>query len=171
MTMTALDALDSIAATAFEGYLVRKDLVRKYARQYPVPTYVVEFLLGRYCASTDEREIQEGLEIVEKQFAQIILGYKTRVKSLAAKLAECRHGVARRAAARHFAFIHIDDLHQFDLAFFVYKGHHPFFDPVLLEEIVIYFSDNVDNSISDPVDVVFFTHSLQIKSCKDRKKT
>jgi len=32
-----------------------------------VPTYVVEFLLGRYCASTDEQEIAEGLEIVEKQ--------------------------------------------------------------------------------------------------------
>src|SRR5208337_2070217 len=43
------------------------DLVRKYARQYPVPTYVVEFLLGRYCATTDEDEIAEGLQIVEKQ--------------------------------------------------------------------------------------------------------
>ena len=54
-----LDPLDRLAATAFEGYLVRKDLVRKYSRQYPVPTYVVEFLLGRYCASTDEQEIEE----------------------------------------------------------------------------------------------------------------
>jgi len=63
----AMDALDSQAATVFDGYLVRKDLVRKYARQYPVPTYVVEFLLGRYCATVDEREIAEGLEIVEKQ--------------------------------------------------------------------------------------------------------
>jgi ATP-dependent Lon protease len=62
-----LDHLDKLAASAFDGYLVRKDLVRKYARQYPVPTYVVEFLLGRYCASTDEKEIAEGLEIVEKQ--------------------------------------------------------------------------------------------------------
>lgn len=66
MTM-ALDHLDNQAAAVFDGYLVRKDLVRKYARQYPVPTYVVEFLLGRYCASTDENEITEGLEIVEKQ--------------------------------------------------------------------------------------------------------
>lgn len=62
-----LDHLDKLAATAFDGYLVRKDLVRKYSRQYPVPTYVVEFLLGRYCASVEEREIAEGLEIVEKQ--------------------------------------------------------------------------------------------------------
>jgi len=62
-----MDSLDHKAAEAFDGYLVRKDLVRKYARQYPVPTYVVEFLLGRYCASVDELEIQEGLAIVEKQ--------------------------------------------------------------------------------------------------------
>ncbi len=62
-----LDQLDRIAAEAFEGYIVRKDLVRKFARQYPVPTYVCEFLLGRYCASINEDEIQEGLEIVERQ--------------------------------------------------------------------------------------------------------
>lgn len=62
-----LDHLDQLAASVFDGYLVRKDLVRKYSRQYPVPTYVVEFLLGRYCASIDEKEIAEGLEIVEKQ--------------------------------------------------------------------------------------------------------
>jgi len=62
-----LDNLDKLAATAFQGYLVRKDLVRKYSRQYPVPTYVVEFLLGRYCATTDEKEIDEGLQIVERQ--------------------------------------------------------------------------------------------------------
>ena len=64
-----LDALDRQAATVFEGYLVRKDLVHKYSRQYPVPTYVVEFLLGRYCATTDEAEIEEGLAIVERQLA------------------------------------------------------------------------------------------------------
>ena len=61
-----LDRLDRLAASALDGYLVRKDLVRKYARQYPVPTYVVEFLLGRYCASVDEAEIDEGLSIVER---------------------------------------------------------------------------------------------------------
>ena len=62
-----LDALDQIAAEAFDGFLVRKDLVRQFKGQYPVPTYVGEFLLGRYCASTDEEEIEEGLEIVERQ--------------------------------------------------------------------------------------------------------
>src|ERR1700678_1694675 len=67
MAAIELDQLDRTAAEAFEGYIVRKDLVRKFARQYPVPTYVCEFLLGRYCASINEEEIQEGLGIVERQ--------------------------------------------------------------------------------------------------------
>jgi len=64
-----LDALDQLGAKAFDGYLVRKDLVRAFSRQFPVPTYVVEFMLGRYCASIDEAEIREGLDIVERQLA------------------------------------------------------------------------------------------------------
>ena len=64
-----LDQLDKKAADAFEGYVVRKDLVRTFSRQFPVPTYVVEFLLGRYCATTDENEIEEGLEIVQRQLS------------------------------------------------------------------------------------------------------
>lgn len=62
-----LDSLDTTSAKLFDGYLVRKDLVRAFSKQYPVPTYVVEFLLGRYCASVEEEEIREGLEIVERQ--------------------------------------------------------------------------------------------------------
>jgi len=64
-----LDELDKKMALAFEGYIVRKDLVRTFARQFPVPTYVVEFMLGRYCATTDEAEIEEGLKIVQRQLA------------------------------------------------------------------------------------------------------
>ena len=64
-----LDNLDHKASAAFEGYVVRKDLVRTFSRQFPVPTYVVEFLLGRYCATTDETEIQEGLDIVQRQLS------------------------------------------------------------------------------------------------------
>lgn len=65
--MIEMDQIDRKAASSLEGYLVRKDLVRTFSRQFPVPTYVVEFLLGRYCASTDEEEIEEGLKIVERQ--------------------------------------------------------------------------------------------------------
>lgn len=67
MSMIELDEIDKKAASLLEGYLVRKDLVRTFSRQFPVPTYVVEFLLGRYCASTDPEEIAEGIEIVQRQ--------------------------------------------------------------------------------------------------------
>ena len=65
-----LDALDLLAAKAFEGFIVRKDLVRAFQGRYPVPTYVAEFLLGRYCSSTDQAEIDEGMDIVERQLAE-----------------------------------------------------------------------------------------------------
>lgn len=65
-----LDPLDRIATKAFEGFVVRKDLVRRFKGQYPVPTYVAEFLLGRYCASVEEEEIREGLQIVERQLGE-----------------------------------------------------------------------------------------------------
>lgn len=64
-----LDKTDQIAAKAFEGFVVKKDLLDQFRKQFPVPTYVIEFLLGRYCATTDPDEIAEGLEIVKRQLA------------------------------------------------------------------------------------------------------
>jgi uncharacterized protein (TIGR02653 family) len=68
--VTALDELDRLAADVFEGYLVRKDLAQQFPGQYPVPTYVGEFLLGRYCATTDPDEIAEGLAVVERSMKE-----------------------------------------------------------------------------------------------------
>lgn len=65
-----MDELDRLAARVFEGYIVRKDLARRFKGRYPVPEYVAEFLLGRYCGSTDESEIAEGLIIVETQMRE-----------------------------------------------------------------------------------------------------
>ena len=67
--MIELDQIDRKAASVLDGYLVRKDLVRTFSRQFPVPTYVVEFLLGRYCASTNQEEIDEGIGIVQRQLS------------------------------------------------------------------------------------------------------
>jgi ATP-dependent Lon protease len=66
----ALDHLDQLAAQAFDGFIVRKDLALRFRGQYPVPTYVGEFLIGRYCATTDEKEIAEGLQTVERQMRE-----------------------------------------------------------------------------------------------------
>ncbi len=87
-----LDDLDRKAAQAFEGFLVRKDLVRQFARQFPVPTYVVEFLLGRYCATTNEAEIAEGLSIVQRQLSErtVRAGNEELIKSTAREKARSR---------------------------------------------------------------------------------
>lgn len=68
--MTQLDDLDTLAAEAFDGYLVKKDLAQQFRGQYPVPTYVGEFLLGRYCATTDPDEIAAGLEMVQRSMQE-----------------------------------------------------------------------------------------------------
>lgn len=68
-----LDALDQLVADVFDGYVVRKDLAQKFKGNYPVPTYVAEFLIGNYCATTDEDEIKEGLEIVQRQLGERIV--------------------------------------------------------------------------------------------------
>ena len=61
-----LDELDRLATEAFPGLVVRKDLLRRMRSRFSVPAFVIEFLLGKYCASTDEEEIREGLEFVRE---------------------------------------------------------------------------------------------------------
>ena len=61
-----LDELDQLATEAFPGLVVRKDLVRRMRSAFSVPAFVIEFLLGKYCASTDEETIREGLEFVRE---------------------------------------------------------------------------------------------------------
>ncbi len=68
--MTTLDDLDHLAGSVFDGYLVKKDLAQQFRGQYPVPTYVGEFLLGRYCATTDPDEIAAGLEMVQRSLQE-----------------------------------------------------------------------------------------------------
>lgn len=55
---------DKIVA-AFGGKVVRKDLAFQVKGNLPVPTYVLEYLLGQYCASDDPQIIEEGVEKVK----------------------------------------------------------------------------------------------------------
>ncbi len=59
-----MDALDAKLNEAFDGKVVRKDLLHRIKKGTNVPTFVLEFLLARYCASNDLAEIQEGMEAV-----------------------------------------------------------------------------------------------------------
>ncbi len=63
------DTLDDKANRLFAGKVVRKDLVRKVKVGANVPVFVLEFLLGKYCASSDEVAIQMGLQVVNDTLA------------------------------------------------------------------------------------------------------
>ena len=56
--------LDRKAATVFAGKVVRKDLVRKVKVGANVPVFVLEYLLGKYCATDDLAAIDAGLRVV-----------------------------------------------------------------------------------------------------------
>ncbi len=61
--------LNQKAASVFAGKVVRKDLVRKIKVGANVPVYVLEYLLGKYCATDDPLAIEMGLTIVKSSLA------------------------------------------------------------------------------------------------------
>ncbi len=58
--------LDKKITECFPGLVVRKDLVKAVKGNAIVPTYVLEYLLGQYCATNDEATIQTGIETVKE---------------------------------------------------------------------------------------------------------
>lgn len=62
--------LDTLLNEHFAGRVVRKDLTKLVKEGANVPVYVLEYLLGMYCASDDEVIIQEGLETVKRILAE-----------------------------------------------------------------------------------------------------
>ncbi len=65
-----MDALDVKLTATFPGRVVRKDLVRQTKVGYNVPVYVLEYLLGKYCSSTDPDIIEQGLNHVRDVLAK-----------------------------------------------------------------------------------------------------
>jgi len=67
--MIALDELDRKANEVFGGKVVRKDLVRKVKVGANVPVFVLEYLLGKYCATDDPAAVEAGLRLVNTSLA------------------------------------------------------------------------------------------------------
>ena len=65
-----MNELDQKINTHFPGLVVRKDLVKMVKGNAIVPTYVLEYLLGQYCATSDEPTIQTGIETVKEILAR-----------------------------------------------------------------------------------------------------
>ena len=62
--MSDMDELDQHLMSTFDGKVVRKDLLHRIKKGTNVPTFVLEFLLARYCASDDQAEMDAGMEAV-----------------------------------------------------------------------------------------------------------
>jgi ATP-dependent Lon protease len=61
-----MNALDQKINLHFPGLVVRKDLVKTVKGNAIVPSYVLEYLLGQYCATSDEATIETGIETVKE---------------------------------------------------------------------------------------------------------
>lgn len=61
-----MNTLDQKINEHFQGLVVRKDLVKTVKGNAIVPSYVLEYLLGQYCATSDETSIQTGIETVKE---------------------------------------------------------------------------------------------------------
>jgi ATP-dependent Lon protease len=62
--------LDIKSNNLFGGKVVRKDLTNRIKGNASVPTYVLEYLLGQYCATNDEETIEQGVETVKNIITQ-----------------------------------------------------------------------------------------------------
>jgi ATP-dependent Lon protease len=67
---TPNNTIDALLNQYFAGRVVRKDLTKLVKEGANVPVYVLEYLLGTYCASNDETVIQDGLQTVKRVLAE-----------------------------------------------------------------------------------------------------
>lgn len=72
-TLTTFDTLDQKSTQIFAGRVVRKDLVRHVKVGTNVPVYVLEYLLGKYCATDDPTSIEAGLRLVNATLAESVI--------------------------------------------------------------------------------------------------
>lgn len=69
-TSSRHDSIDDLLTEHFAGKVVRKDLTKLVKEGANVPVYVLEYLLGNYCASSDPAVIEDGLQTVKKVLAE-----------------------------------------------------------------------------------------------------
>ncbi len=95
-----LDDLDRKLHQHFAGKVVRKDLVPPLKGGVNVPSYVLEYLLGRYCASDDEAEVQAGILAVKETLQKHYFRQDQANKAQALVEREGRHRFIDRIEVR-----------------------------------------------------------------------
>ena len=94
------DVLDDKVNRLFAGKVVRKDLVRKVKVGANVPVFVLEFLLGKYCASSDEAAIQMGLQVVNDTLSHNYIRADESMKAQATVKDRGRHSFIDKVKVR-----------------------------------------------------------------------
>ena len=116
-----MDALDKKLTDVFAGKVVRKDLVRKVKVGANVPVFVLEYLLGKYCATEDEAAIEAGLRVVNNTLADNFVRPEESNKAQARVKEKGRHVFIDKAKVRYLAE---DDKYWAELVNFGHKYVH-----------------------------------------------
>ena len=99
-----MDDLDKKINEFFDGKVVRKDLLHRIKKGTNIPTFVLEFLLARYCASNDPTEIEAGMEAV---LATLNENYVRPDEANAAQSRVAQNGNHRFIDKVHVKYVHL----------------------------------------------------------------
>lgn len=113
--------LDQKVNIVFPGKVVRKDLVRKVKVGANVPVYVLEYLLGKYCATDDEKAIEAGLKVANNILAENYIRPDESMKAQAKVKTKGRHTFIDKVRVRLVAS---EDKYWATLINFGYKNVH-----------------------------------------------
>lgn len=115
--------LDKKAASVFAGKVVRKDLVRKVKVGANVPVFVLEYLLGKYCATDDPIAIDAGLRVVNTTLSSNFVrpDEANKAQSMVQGKAGGKHTFIDKVQVRYLSE---DDKHWAELKNFGHKFVH-----------------------------------------------
>src|SRR5271165_434461 len=113
--------LDVLSTTVFAGKVVRKDLVRKIKVGANVPVFVLEYLLGKYCATDDPAAIDAGMRVVHNTLSSNFVrpDEANKVQSLVKD--KGKHTLIDKVKVRYLSD---DDKHWAELVNFGHKYVH-----------------------------------------------
>lgn len=95
--------LDRRASAVFAGKVVRKDLVRKVKVGANVPAFVLEYLLGRYCATDDPVAIEAGMKVVNSTLAENLVSPDEANKAQSLVRERGRHTIIDKIKVRYLS--------------------------------------------------------------------
>src|SRR3954471_9074615 len=118
---SGLSELDRKAASVFAGKVVRKDLVRKVKVGANVPVFVLEYLLGKYCATDDPVAIEAGLRVVNTTLSANFVRPDEANKAQSMVKDKGKHTFIDKVQVR---YVSDDDKHWAELKNFGHKFVH-----------------------------------------------